>query len=84
MGERITGGGAVGKGMHAEKGSEGKNGHMWMNECTELVCKNIIKTINHQNKDHIITHLSFRDITLHHNSLKFDIGLYLSRARVLL
>lgn len=52
MGERITGGGAEGNGMHAERGSEGKNGHMWINECTALVCKNMIKTINHQNKDH--------------------------------
>lgn len=32
MGERITGGGAVGNGMHAERGSERKNGHMWVNE----------------------------------------------------
>lgn len=54
---------------------KGKNGHMWMNEYTERVCENMIKTINHHNKEHTLTHLSFRNSFVHQNSLRFDIGL---------
>lgn len=76
MGERITGGGDAENGMHEERGSEGKNGHIYRGERIYRACEQKqIKTINNQNKEHTITHLSFRNSTLHQNSLRFHIGL---------
>lgn len=79
MGERITGGGDAENGMHEERGSEGKNGHIYRGERIYRACEQKqIKTINNQNKEHTITHLSFRNSTLHQNSLRFHIGLFSS------